>query len=60
MNISNTLINDANLLRLDLYILGPSYLKEGVSCFIKVITEDKVQDIAEEPGISNSKNEKKK
>lgn len=53
-NISNTLINDTNLLRLDLYILLPNYLEEGVSCFMKVLTKYK------ESEISDSKKEKKR
>lgn len=60
IDISNTLIDNANLSRLDLQILGPGYLKEGISHFTEVITEDKVQEIAEESEVSNSKKEKKK
>ena len=60
MDISDTFINDADLSRLDLYISEPDYLEEEVSCFTEVITEDKVQEIAEKPEIFNSEEEKKR
>ena len=60
MDISDTLINNANFSRLDLYILGPGSLKEGVSRFTEIITEDKVLEIAEKPEVSNSKEENKR
>ena len=59
IDISDTLINDADLSKLDLYILGPGYLKERIFCFTKVITKDKVQGTAEEPKVSDSKEKKK-
>lgn len=46
--------------RLDLHILGPDYLEIGVSCFTQVITEDKVQEIAGESGVCDSKEKKKR
>ena len=60
MDINDTLINDANLLKLDLYISEPGYLEEGVSYFMEVITEDEVQEIAKEPEVSDSKEKKKR
>ncbi len=54
------LINNADLSKRDLHILGPSYLKKRVSRFIEVITEDKVQEIAEKLEVSNSKEEKER
>ena len=60
MDISNTLINNANLLRLDQHILRPGYLEKGVSRFTEVIMEDKVQEIVEELEVSDSKEEKKR
>ena len=59
MDISNTFINNTNLLILNLYISGPGYLEEGVSCFTEIIMENKVQEIAEKPKVSNFKEEKK-
>ncbi len=59
-DISDTPINDTDLSRLDLHILGRSYLKEGISRFTEVTTEDKVQEIAEKPEVSNSQEEKKR
>ncbi len=60
MELSLTLINDNNLLRLDLYILGPNYLKKKTSRFVEVITEDEVQEIVEKTKVSNFEEEKKK
>lgn len=60
IDISDTLINDANLSRLDLHILGLGYLQEGVSRFMEVITEDEVQEIAKKPEVFDSKEEKKR
>ena len=60
MDISDTFINNTNLLRLHLHILGLNYLEEGVSQFMEVITEDKVQKIVEKRKVSNSKEEKKR
>lgn len=57
---NNTPINNANLLRLYLHILGPGYLKEGVFCFIEVIIEDEVQELVKELEVSNSTTEKKR
>lgn len=38
----------------------PNCLEERISCFVEVITKDKVQKIAEELEVSNSKEKKKK
>lgn len=46
--------------RLNLYQLWLRYLEKEVSCFIKIIIEDKVQEIAKELEISNSEKEKKR
>lgn len=59
-DIGDALINNANLSRLDLQISRPDYLEKGISGFIEVMTEDKVQEIAEEPEISNFRKEKKR
>ena len=59
-NISNTLIDDADLLRLSLHILGSGYLEDGVSRCIEVITEDEVQEIIREPEVTDSKKKKKR
>ena len=60
IDISKTFINYANLSRPDVYILGPGYLEEKISCFTEVIIKDEIQEIAEEPKISNSKEKKKR
>lgn len=59
MDISETFINDANLSKQDLHILRPGYLEKEVSCFTKVITEDKVEQIVEKLEVSDSKEVKK-
>ena len=60
MDISDTLIDDAILSRLDLHISEPEYLEEKVSRFTEVIMEDKVLEITKEPEVSNSEKEKKR
>ena len=60
MDISNTFINNADLLRLDLYISRSDYLKEEVSCFTEIIIENKVQEIVKKLKVSDSKEEKKR
>ena len=60
MDISATLINDTNLSRLDLHILGPGYLEEKISSLTEVITEDKIQEITKKPEVSDSKEKKKR
>ena len=60
MDISDTLIDDANLSKLDLRISKLDYLEEKVSRFTEVITKDKVQKIAEEPKVSNFEKKKKR
>ena len=59
-NISNELINDAKLLRLNLHILALGYLEKEVSHFIELSTKDKdkEEDDQLEPQISNLKKEK--
>lgn len=59
-DINDTFINDANLLKLGLHILGLGYLEERVSRFIEVIMEDEVQEIVEKLEVSNFKEEKKR
>ena len=59
-NISNIFINDTNLSKLNLHILRLSYLEEDISYFMKEITKDKVQEIAEKLNVSNFEEEKKR
>lgn len=59
-DISDIFINNANLSKLDLYISGAGYLEEGVSCFTEITIKGKIQEIAEELEISDSKKEKKR
>lgn len=61
-DISDDLIDDGDLLRLDLHISAPGYLEEGGSRFTEVATEDddEENEDAEEPEVSDSEAEKKK
>ena len=61
-DISDRLINDAKLLRLNLYILALRYLKEGASCFIELPTKDEGEE-KNDPAksqVSNLEKEKNK
>lgn len=57
-SISNKLIADRNLLRLDICILAPSYLEEKRACFIKIMennNKESDQNAKKKPIVSNSK-----
>lgn len=59
-NVSNELIADGNLLRLDIHILAPRYLKKNKPRFIKVTennNEELDQDAKEELIVSNLEEE---
>ena len=60
MDISVTLIVNANLSKLDLYVSRPRYFEEKISRFTEILIKDKVQEIEDEPEVSNSKEEKKR
>lgn len=57
--ISNAIINNVNLLKINLHILVPKYLKKKISCFIKVLTKDNIKKIAKKSKVTNSQKEKK-
>ena len=61
-DISNELIDDTKLLRLNLHILALGYLEEGASHFTKLPTKDKgeEEDDQTEPQVSNLEEEKNK
>ncbi len=60
MELSHIPIDDTDLLRMEVYILGPGYFDEGASCSMEIITEDKVQEIAKKLEVSDFKEEEKR
>lgn len=59
-DVSNELITDADLSKLDIHISVPGYLKEGKPYFVGVIEDENKesdQDAKEKPMVSDSKEE---